>query len=81
MIGDPKYKIRAGRICTAATGEPIPADEPVLIVRAQDVHALDTLWCYYRMIESASVKASIFERIKAFDEWAKKNVSRMKQPS
>jgi hypothetical protein len=81
MIGDPKYTIRAGRICTAATGEPIPAGEPVLIVRAQDVHALDMIWHYYRMIESASVKASIFERIKAFDKYARDNQSRMKQPS
>ena len=86
---DPKYgiEIRNGEpvIVKIATGEAIPADEPLILFRARDWHALFGALLPY---ESACVKdlctdfhlEGIRNRIDAFARFASENPGRMKQP-
>ena len=81
---DTKYAIIDGRLCVAATGEPIPDDEPLFILRAKDTQALNCIWEYWRGIAMRAPKSglasSILERVRLFDEFAKKHPDRMKFP-
>lgn len=46
LAQEPKYTVRGGRIVNRASGEAIPDDEPVFILRARDVLAIDALVAY-----------------------------------
>lgn len=45
---DPKYNIRGNALVNSATGKEIPRDEPIFILRAKDIKALDALDAYLR---------------------------------
>lgn len=47
---EPKYKIVNGKIVNRASGEAIPDDEPIFILRARDKHALATLEAYHLQV-------------------------------
>jgi DNA-binding transcriptional ArsR family regulator len=85
MTNDPKYVVVDGRLCSAVTGEPIPADEPVLILRGKDTLALDAVWGYYRSLCAAkhesTMSESMLDRVKTFDTFRKDNPERMKAPT
>ena len=91
---DPKYGIkvvsqekRAGPVAIIVqnfTGVEIPEDEPLILFRARDRHALRML-CYYRTLCAADActefhLAGIDDRIKAFSDFAAQHPDRMKQP-
>jgi len=82
--GDPKYAILGeGRICNAATGEPIPADEPIMILRAKDRMAYMALDRYYRLALARCDGAhceSVAERMQAFQRFSDDHPDRMKIP-
>ena len=42
MGEDRKFKFTDGRFINRVSGEPIPDDEPVILFRARDIHALPT---------------------------------------
>jgi len=79
---EPKYSMSPhGRIVNRHTGKPIPTDEPLFIVRAQDRCALPLL-SYYRSIVSPQngVQASVDERLLAFSNFRTRHPDRMKDP-
>lgn len=69
-----------GRLVNRETGKPIPDDEPVFILRAQDVHALGAMRCYASLVAEIDQFHAVTERIKDFEAFAKANPSRMKEP-
>lgn len=79
---EPKYTTatKDGRIVTRATGKPIPDDEPVFILRAQDYLATAALQAYLDQIDDPEHAAAVQKRIDAFDDFAAANPERMKQP-
>lgn len=79
---EPKYttSTKDGRIVNRATGKPIPDDEPVFILRAQDIHAVPLLHAYLSMVKEIDQAAAVSKRITAFQDFALANPSRMKEP-
>lgn len=80
---EPKYAIgERGRIVNRQTRKPIPDDEPVLILRAQDKLAIQALMAYRNAIAGVGLNPdSIGERILAFSAFAERNPERMKLPN
>lgn len=79
---EPKYTTtQHGRIVSRSTGKVIPDDEPVFILRAQDVHAVDAIIAYSSLCESSEHRAAVLERAKAFQTFADAHAERMKEPS
>lgn len=85
---DPKYAIEAREgelvIVKAATGEAVPDDEPLILFRARDRHALRMLQ-YYRtlcLVDGCTDfhMAGIDNRIGAFETFAAEHPERLKQP-
>lgn len=63
---EPKYTVsQRGRLVNRHTGKPIPDDEPVFTLRAQDLDALPTL-AFYRDRLPLERRRSVEERILAF---------------
>lgn len=83
---EPKYDVRDGRIVNRATGEPIPDDEPIMILRAKDVIAAGVVRRYHDLLLDGSTarltdhKRSCFERYQAFIAFAEQHPERMKRP-
>lgn len=78
---DPKYVISdEGYICNAVTGRPIPRDEPVFILRAQDELASQTLAYYLTMVATETHKDAVKHRIDDFNRFRRENPSAMKAP-
>ncbi len=78
---DPKYSINdAGQICNTATGKPIPKDEPIFILRAQDMTAEQTISYYLTMVATEEHKQSILRRIFDFKKFRHDNPTKMKAP-
>jgi len=87
---DPKYCIEVNftdgmtdvkaRLVNIATGDPIPEDEPVFMLRAKDVFAEQTIAYYLTLASQREHKAAIVERIGDFTEFRINNPDRMKAP-
>lgn len=75
-----KYEIRDGQLCNCSTGEPIPEDEPVFVLRAKDMHAVEALLAYWNAVEGDEQKAAVYRRIEEFEEFAEEHPDRMKEP-
>lgn len=69
------------------TGKEIPIDEPVMIFRAQDKHALTAIEAYARVVENAGnvvrqmTGPSAAERFMAFSRFQQDHPERVKEPS
>lgn len=92
LPNDTKYgfmRTAEGQTCLAslATGMPIPADEPVMIFRAQDQLSLTAIEAYARSVENAGnivnqmTTQSAAERFMKFCEFQREHPSRVKMPS
>lgn len=79
---EPKYTTSAkdGRLVNRATGKPIPDDEPVFILRAQDVHAVEALQAYLESVDDVDHAGAVQARLDAFDAFADAHPERMKSP-
>ncbi|MEA3242865.1 MAG: hypothetical protein U9Q19_05415 [Pseudomonadota bacterium] len=78
---DPKFGIDDdGRICNIATGEPIPADEPVFIFRAKDMLAEQALLYYYALVSMHDQRLAVHHRITDFKRFRQDNPELMKAP-
>ena len=78
---DPKYGINeAGVICNIATGVPIPADEPIFILRAKDVLAEQTITYYLTMVATEDHKLAVRHRMNDFKGFRLDEPERMKAP-
>lgn len=77
---EPKYTTDGRAIINRASGEAIPADEPVFVFRARDRHALAALREYLSRCEQAAHVAVIEQRIEDFQAFARRHPERMKEP-
>lgn len=77
---EPKYNAVAGQIVNRATGNPIPSDEPVFILRAKDLHAISALRAYLQACTTHAHQEAIARRIDDFEAFAVAHPDRMKEP-
>jgi hypothetical protein len=77
---EPKYDVRDGSIINRATGEAIPDDEPVFIFRAKDIRAVGILKRYQQGCTDPAHREAISQRIADFEEFARTQYGRMKEP-
>lgn len=77
---EPKYTVNGSAIINRASGEPIPADEPVFIFRARDKHACSMIGEYMQFCDDPAHIEAVQERFIQFGEWADTHPERMKEP-
>lgn len=80
---EPKYRAEGGRIFNRASGEQIPDDEPVFILRARDSTAVATLLHYYmghRACQNDAHADAVLRRVHDFHRFIKDHPERMKYP-
>lgn len=80
MAEDRKFKFENGQFVNRVSGEPILDDEPVILFRARDRHALAVLAFYYGLVEDEHHQEAIMDRIKEFRAYRKANPDRLKEP-
>lgn len=80
---EPKYKIK-GRIVNRQSGQAIPDDEPIFILRARDVTAVELLKKYGDLVKASGCntehRTSVQKRVDQFSKFAADNPDRMKVP-
>jgi len=81
---EPKYTVNGHAIVNRASGEAIPADEPVFIFRARDKFAAAALADYENKVDLLSEDDEHLDAVRArvaqFRKWAAANPGRMKEP-
>lgn len=77
---EPKYGIENGKIVNRQSGDVIPEDEPIFLLRARDRHAIFALTKYLQACEDASQREAVWFRINQFVDWAQRHPDRMKEP-
>lgn len=79
---DPKFGVNLkGRLFNRDTGEEVPRDEPVMVLRARDLCTLATIHFYRNQLPVASANVhSVDERLLAFSAFRDSNPTRMKYP-
>lgn len=77
---DKKYDIEHNRLINAASGEPIPADEPIFIFRAKDKHLLKVLAEYRMMCENDEHVGAVEQREVEISEWQQRTRHRIGEP-
>lgn len=77
---EPKYNSDQGGIFNRASGEYIPHEEPVFILRARDKHAIQTLQFYADMVKDEHHQSVVAARIAHFTNYQMNYPERMKEP-
>lgn len=77
---EPKYAIQDGQLINRQSGERIPADEPLFILRARDIHAAGAIAFYFRGIHNDEHRDAVGRRLKQFNDFASEHPERMKEP-
>jgi hypothetical protein len=82
--GGGKYEARDGQIVKRSTGEPIPEDEPIFILRARDRLAYERLLEYQKaaLLDGCTQYHldGVAEAIEWFQKFRTMHPDRMKQP-
>lgn len=83
---EPKYKIENGKLVNRQSGEAIPEDEPIFILRGCDVFARTTLRRYLALIpwgddeSNEEHRRAVTLRLLQFENFAAENPERIKTP-
>jgi hypothetical protein len=77
---EPKYEFRDGNIFNRASGEMIPTNEPVMVFRARDKHALAMIHYYRSLVENQEHQIAVDRRIADFSAFAFNHAEQMKEP-
>lgn len=77
---EPKYMIKEGKIVNRQSGEAIPEDEPIFILRARDHNALGALAAYLSLCSDLKHKEAVRQRHAQFANWAALHQDRLKEP-
>lgn len=78
---EPKYTINQhGRIVNRATGIAIPDEEPIIILRAKDVQAGDTIDFYIDCCADENHQRVVAARLESFRKFAREYPERLKEP-
>lgn len=83
-MNERKYKIEVqdgiGTLVNRATGRPMPDDEPLFILRAQDVNALPALTAYMVLCKDLTHREESNKSIVDFRNFRDQHPERMKEP-
>lgn len=80
-IQEPKYEAKNNRIYNRASGEVIPDDEPIFILRARDLYSQNAIQHYLEVISSGTDHEKAVEnRLLDFQRFSKVHPERMKYP-
>jgi hypothetical protein len=77
---DRKFKFEDGRFINRVSGEAIPDDEPVILFRARDRKAVQTLRFYRGLCDDEHHKRAVTDRINEFEAYQALNPQRVKEP-
>lgn len=77
---DPKYGIKDNRIVNMATGEPIPLDEPIFIMRAKDSNAAHGISLYADLCHDPNHLEAVYARCEEFVNFRENHPGRMREP-
>lgn len=77
---EPKYTTDGQHIINRASGEAIPADEPIFIFRARDKHAREALEAYACVLLPGLHRDVVAQRIADFAGFSYQHPERMKEP-
>ncbi len=77
---EPKYTVDGRSIINRASGESIPDDEPVFILRARDKRAVESLCAYQNHVRDRRHAEAVWFRIEDFLRFAREHPERMKEP-
>ena len=75
-----KYDIQNNKLVKRTNGIPLPEDEPLFVLRAQDKIALAILGAYHAMTDNVQHKEAIMLVIKDFQKFELEHPDRMKTP-
>ena len=75
-----KYKIEDNKLVRRSDGVPVPEDEPLFILRAQDRNALSTIMAYHMICGNIQHQAFIKKSIDDFADFRNRFPERMKEP-
>jgi len=75
-----KYKIDDNRLVRRADGVPVPDDEPLFIMRAQDKYALSIIIAYHAICTNLEHKSDINKSMQDFRDFRDKHPERIKEP-
>ena len=75
-----KYRISGGRLVNIHTGQPIPLEEPVFILRGQDALVIRTLDYYRGLCSQPAQKDAVRGRIERFIQYRGQFPERMGEP-
>jgi len=79
-FGDPKYAFCKSMDCVVNVQTMAPVDEPVFILRAQDIHASKTIKEYARLCASEAHQKEVYIRLQEFNFWREKHPDRIAEP-
>lgn len=77
---EPKYAFEGGCVINRFSREAIPKDEPVIVFRARDIHAIQTLYYYRELVNDQEHADIVMKRIEQFEAFKKEFPDRMKEP-
>lgn len=77
---EPKYDFRDGHVFNRASGEMIPEDEPVMVFRARDIHALAVIEFYRVLLNDQEHQEAVLRRRYDFSNFRRRHPDRMKEP-
>lgn len=77
---DKKFKFEDGKFVNRVSGEAIPDDEPVILFRARDWHAIQVLEFYLSLAGDEHHRKAIAERLGDFKAFRDAFPARMKEP-
>lgn len=75
-----RYDPTSDRFVNRLSGEEIPGEEPVMLFRARDKHALAALLFYQKQVSDPHHVMAVQNRIVAFQAFADAYPDRMKEP-
>lgn len=61
-----RFTIHKGRLCTRTDLRPVPENEPIFILRANDIHAITILSVYQDLVDFPGMKEQIAQTIRDF---------------
>lgn len=78
---EPKYRAEGGHIHNRQTGEAIPDEEPIMIFRGKDRHAVLAIIHYASLLQDAEHREAVLERALDFTRFANQYPARMQEPT
>lgn len=80
MAADTKFWWDGEHFRNRTSGEAIPEDEPVILFRARDVHAVKVLSYYHDLVKDEHHIKAVSEKLEEFKAFKRDHPDRIKEP-